>query len=206
MRNQGIVAGILGCLFGVLGILTIGILFVPIAGLCSLIGLIRGISGPSLAGIATSLLGAALTIFGFISSPTLWLFAAGLFVATQSDNPATSQPKTSAVETATPDSQSESSPKFDIASNASSLPHSGPKSWCRQSEVIQNIMIGLNSTTAVQHSGEHVIDFENALRYELTPSRKRFHVMGLPIYLMDNFCRGHFLSRTMRQAIQSGIG
>jgi len=98
MRNQGIVAGILGCLFGVLGIFTIGIIFVPIAALCSLVGLARGISGPSLAGIATSLLGAVLTFFGFISSPTLWLLAAGLFVASQSDNAATSHPEVPVVE------------------------------------------------------------------------------------------------------------
>jgi hypothetical protein len=35
---MGIVAGLLGCLFGVLGILTLGIIFVPLAALCAAIG------------------------------------------------------------------------------------------------------------------------------------------------------------------------
>jgi hypothetical protein len=190
MRNQGVVAGIFGCLFGILGILTIGIIFVPLAALCSLIGLLRGIGGPSLAGIATSLLGAVLTIFGFISSPTLWLFAAGLFVASQSDNAATSQPR--AVEKATSESQPETIPNFDIASNASSLPHSGPTAWCRQSEVVRNIMKGLDSTTAVQQSGEHVIDFENATTIRVDAASKTFSCHGIAHLSNGQFLPGTF--------------
>jgi hypothetical protein len=192
MRNQGVVAGILGCLFGILGILTIGIIFVPLAALCSLIGLIRGISGPSLAGIATSLLGAVLTIFGFISSPTLWLFAAGLFVASQSNNSTMAHLEIPAAEKATPESQSASLPNFDIASNASSLPRSGPKAWCRQSEVVRNIMKGLDSTTAVQQSGEHVIDFENATTIRVDAASKTFSCHGVAHLSNGQFLPGTF--------------
>jgi hypothetical protein len=195
MRNQGIVAGILGCLFAVLGIFTIGIIFVPIAALCSLIGLIRGISGPSLAGIATSLLGAVLTIFGFISSPTLWLFAAGLFVASQSNNSATSQPEMPVVEKTTSEPQSPSLPNFDIASNANSLPRSGPKAWCRQSEVVRNIMKGLNSTTAVQRSGEQVIDFENATTIRVDAESKTFSCHGVAHLSNGQFLPGTFSAK-----------
>ena len=35
---MAVVAGILGCLFGVLGILTLGIVFVPLAIVCTVVG------------------------------------------------------------------------------------------------------------------------------------------------------------------------
>jgi hypothetical protein len=40
--NQGLLAGLLGCLFGLLGIFAWGIIFVPLAVICSLVGLLRG--------------------------------------------------------------------------------------------------------------------------------------------------------------------
>ncbi len=42
---MGMVAGLLGCVFGVLAILTSGIIFVPLAALCAVIGLVRGVGG-----------------------------------------------------------------------------------------------------------------------------------------------------------------
>jgi len=83
--NPGVLAGVLGCAFGVLGIFTLGIVFVPLAALCSVIGLLRGLSGRSGAGIGVSLLGGFLTVMGFIFSPSLWLVTSGLFVASQSN-------------------------------------------------------------------------------------------------------------------------
>ena len=53
--NHGVLAGLLGCVFGVLGIFTLGIIFVPLAALCSLVGLIRAAGGLSLSGIGCSL-------------------------------------------------------------------------------------------------------------------------------------------------------
>ena len=74
--NPGLLAGILGCVFGLFGIFTIGVLFVPLAAICSLIGLLRGIGGMSGTGIGLSLLGIALTAAGFVFSPSLWFLLA----------------------------------------------------------------------------------------------------------------------------------
>jgi hypothetical protein len=74
--NPGMVAGLLGCGLGILGIFTVGILFVPLAALCSLIGVIRGAMGGSGAGIGVSILGIILAIWGFVMSPSLWLLLA----------------------------------------------------------------------------------------------------------------------------------
>jgi hypothetical protein len=85
--NPGILAGVLGCLFGVLGILTLGVVFVPLAAFCSPVGLLRGLAGLSGSGIAVSLLAGVLTIMGFVFSPSLWLLAGGLLVASQAQEP-----------------------------------------------------------------------------------------------------------------------
>jgi hypothetical protein len=79
--DPGILAGVLGCVFGVLGILTLGVVFVPLAALCSVLGLLRGLIGLSSSGIAVSLLGGVLTIIGFVFSPSLWLLAGGLLAS-----------------------------------------------------------------------------------------------------------------------------
>jgi hypothetical protein len=78
MKHQGLLSGLLGCVFGILGILTFGLIFVPLAAICSLIGLLRGFAGLSISGIGCSLLAAVLTVWGFVVSPTLWLLGAGL--------------------------------------------------------------------------------------------------------------------------------
>lgn len=82
-RGQGgVLAGILGCIFGLLGIFSWGLIFVPLAAFCSVIGFIRGIGGRSPAGIGTSILAAMLCFWGFVFSPSLWaLFAAGLIAS-----------------------------------------------------------------------------------------------------------------------------
>jgi hypothetical protein len=80
---QGALAGILGCIFGVIGVFALGFVFVPLAAACAVVGLIRGISGNSAAGIGTSLLAGVLSVFGFFTSPSLWLLAASLLVALQ---------------------------------------------------------------------------------------------------------------------------
>jgi hypothetical protein len=82
---MSVLAGLLRCLFGVLGILTSGLIFVPLAVLCALGGLARGIVGGNAAGIGTSLLAGILSAIGFAVSPSLWLLTAGLIGASQSD-------------------------------------------------------------------------------------------------------------------------
>ena len=79
-RYAGVLAGILGCVFAVLGIFTLGFLFIPIAALCSLIGLVGGLGRLSIAGIAVSALSTFLTIVGLVSSPVLLLILGISFV------------------------------------------------------------------------------------------------------------------------------
>lgn len=74
--SPGVLAGAMGCVFGILGVFTLGVVFVPLAALCSVIGFVRGVSGGSAAGIGMSLLGALLTIAGFVFSPSLWILFA----------------------------------------------------------------------------------------------------------------------------------
>jgi hypothetical protein len=74
--SPGIVAGLLGCGLGILGIFTFGIVFVPLAALCSVIGFIRGAMGRSGTGVGVSILGITLAVVGFMVSPSLWLLLA----------------------------------------------------------------------------------------------------------------------------------
>lgn len=76
--SPGLLAGLLGCVFGVLGIFTLGFIFVPLAAVCALVGLLRGVSAFSASGIGTSLLAACLCVAGFATSPVLWGIAGGL--------------------------------------------------------------------------------------------------------------------------------
>lgn len=80
-RDPARTLGIVSCVFGVLGILTFGILFVPLAVLFATFGLFWGLSGKSASGIGFSLLGAFLSALGFLVSPTLWAAAAAGFTA-----------------------------------------------------------------------------------------------------------------------------
>lgn len=79
--NAGLIAGLFGCLFGLLGIFTLGLIFVPLAALCGLIGLLRGVLGGSVSGTGTSLLAGVLTAIGVVSSPSIWMLLAGGVIA-----------------------------------------------------------------------------------------------------------------------------
>ena len=70
---MGVVAGLFGCIFGTLGILTIGLIFVPLAAICAAAGLLRGIFGRSAAGIGLSLLAWITVAIGTAVSPTVWV-------------------------------------------------------------------------------------------------------------------------------------
>ena len=75
MSNAGIIAGALSIILALFGIFTIGLIFVPLAGICSGIGFLRGIGRRSPVGIGLSLVGGALTLAGFMVSPSLWFLA-----------------------------------------------------------------------------------------------------------------------------------
>lgn len=95
-EHAGLLAGLLGCAFGILGIFTWGLIFVPLAALCSLFGFVRGIARSSASGVGVSILAGFLTIAGFAVSPSLWVVtAAGLVsheVATSSAPPIAAHP------------------------------------------------------------------------------------------------------------------
>ena len=65
--------GVLGCLFGILGIFTIGIVFVPLAFLCGLVGFISGTTQGSISIIFVAGICFFLGVMGFVHSPSLWL-------------------------------------------------------------------------------------------------------------------------------------
>jgi hypothetical protein len=82
------VPAIFGCVFGVLGILTIGIVFVPLAALCSFIGVISGIGNLRPTAVFVAIIGIVLTIIGWVMSPSMWILT-GLVIA--SDLPPNNQ-------------------------------------------------------------------------------------------------------------------
>jgi hypothetical protein len=79
--NDGVVPGIIGCIFAILGIFTLGIVFVPIAAVCSVIGVLLALAGRSGIGFGLSTIAAALTFAGAVVSPTVWALLVGLVVA-----------------------------------------------------------------------------------------------------------------------------
>lgn len=88
--SEGLLAGVLGCVFGILGIFTFALVFVPLAAVCSGIGLLLGLTGRSGSGFGVSLIGCFLTAAGVIVSPSLWVLVGGLFVASHVQPPTTS--------------------------------------------------------------------------------------------------------------------
>jgi hypothetical protein len=75
--HRGLTAGFWGCVLAVLGVLfSFGVVFVPIAIVCTLVGLVRGVSARDTISVATSLLAVCLCVVGFASSPVLLAIAA----------------------------------------------------------------------------------------------------------------------------------
>jgi hypothetical protein len=81
LGNQGVLAGLLGCIFGILGIFTSGLIFVPLAAICAIFGLFRGLAGSSIGGIGCALIAGALTVWGFVVSPSLWMLTSAFILA-----------------------------------------------------------------------------------------------------------------------------
>lgn len=75
--KKGMIPAIIGSVAGLLAIFTIGIIFFPIALVCTIIAFILSFKSKNGAGIGVSCLSLVLTICGFATSPTLWLLFMG---------------------------------------------------------------------------------------------------------------------------------
>ncbi|MDR3351926.1 MAG: hypothetical protein LBO00_02725 [Zoogloeaceae bacterium] len=76
--KAGMLAGIFACVFGILGILTLGFIFVPLGFIAAIIGTVGAICSRDLASIGVNVLGWVLVIIGFFTSPVLWVLLTGL--------------------------------------------------------------------------------------------------------------------------------
>lgn len=70
-KGTGLVAGIIACVLAVIGILFLGIIFVPLALITALIGTIIAVKNRNLAGIGVNILAWVLILIGFLTSPIL---------------------------------------------------------------------------------------------------------------------------------------
>lgn len=73
------VAAIFGCIFGILGIYTIGAVFVPLSALCSIVAFLTGAIQMRAAVILMAVVSSCVTIAAFIVSPSAWLLFAAIF-------------------------------------------------------------------------------------------------------------------------------
>lgn len=71
-KKSGLIPAIIGCIAGVLAVITIGMVFFPIALICTIAGFILSIKTKYGLAIGLSFLSLILTIAGFVFSPTLW--------------------------------------------------------------------------------------------------------------------------------------
>jgi len=69
--KTGVVPGIIACVFAILGIFTIGMVFVPLAAIVALIGTIIAAKNAHWGGIGVNMLAWILTLVGLFTSPTL---------------------------------------------------------------------------------------------------------------------------------------
>lgn len=69
--GSGLIAGIIACVLAVLGILFLGIVFVPLAAIVTLIGTIIAIKNKNIAGIGVNVLAWVLVCVGLFTSPVL---------------------------------------------------------------------------------------------------------------------------------------
>lgn len=72
---------IMGCLFAIMGIFTVGIIFVPIAALCAILGLAGGAVNGNFVAVVLSIVAIALTCWGYALSPSMWLITAAFMGA-----------------------------------------------------------------------------------------------------------------------------
>lgn len=77
-NNAGSTAGIIACVLAVLGILTLGTLFVPLAVFVAVLGTISAISNLNVSGIGINILAWVLVVAGFVTSPVLIALIVGM--------------------------------------------------------------------------------------------------------------------------------
>ena len=77
--ETGLPAGLLGCVLAVLGIFTLGFVFVPLAALCVLVALLRDISSFNASGIGTPLLAACYAFLDSQRLPSCWALSAAFW-------------------------------------------------------------------------------------------------------------------------------
>ncbi len=81
MRREGtpgLMLGVLASFFAILGLLTIGVLFIPFAALFAVLGLLRASIGLSATGFVASLIGLVLTFVATAQSPSMWVALAAM--------------------------------------------------------------------------------------------------------------------------------
>lgn len=76
-----IAVAIMGCVFGILGIFTLGVVFVPLAALCAVVSFLGGITTLRFSAVFLGLVAGVLTCWGYFLSPSLWLLTGAAFVA-----------------------------------------------------------------------------------------------------------------------------
>ncbi|SMB84943.1 hypothetical protein SAMN05660772_02387 [Pasteurella testudinis DSM 23072] len=69
--NSGMTAGVIACVLAVLGILFLGVIFVPLAAIVAIFATITAVKNKNIAGIGVSVLAWILTIIGLFTSPLL---------------------------------------------------------------------------------------------------------------------------------------
>ncbi|WP_456432229.1 hypothetical protein [Nitratifractor sp.] len=70
-KGTGLIAGIIASVLAVLGILFLGVVFIPIAVIVAVIGTIIAVKNRNMAGIGVNILAWILIIVGFVTSPVL---------------------------------------------------------------------------------------------------------------------------------------
>lgn len=70
-RGTGLIAGVIACVLAVLGILFLGIVFVPLATVVAVVGTVIAIKNRNAAGIGVNMLAWVLILLGFFTSPLL---------------------------------------------------------------------------------------------------------------------------------------
>jgi hypothetical protein len=68
---------------------------------------------------------------------------------------------------------------FVFAPDSDHLPWTGPNSWCRQADVVRNIMQSLTNTNAVKDAHEEVIDFADAATTAIDVQSQTFSCHGI---------------------------
>jgi hypothetical protein len=80
-RGGSIALPVFGIVFGILGILTIGAIFVPLAILCTVCGLLSGLTNLRADVLGLCILSAIVGVIGWVVSPSMWLMTAGIIAA-----------------------------------------------------------------------------------------------------------------------------